>query len=393
LTILLTGAMLIHPSFLVFFLLLMGPYVALFVFRRQHLKERAATVAILAVAFLCALLFTVPAVLQAPINRGLLEEQWTLQARYVNPKQTLSPWCFVEPVFFLFNNPQGAWVAYLEDATFLGVLTTQGAGLLLSGLFIFAIWLTLRDRNRLGLYLVSVYLIFLALSWVQSVYTVPFPGWQALYPSRVKFLIALPVALLLARLFATVRVEDVRLPGALLSLRMLLVGVIAPYPLWALATHLHSLALSSPMSASDQAAIHWIEQHVPNDAVILNTIKDVEAGVFIGGAGQWIPALTGRAVLFPALSLTEEVENPAIANRLTLMEELATRQVSSTRFLKRLRADGVRYVFLSPTMMRTRRTLFPPVGPEPFLASPSYRLAFQREQTYVFAVSDPHDGQ
>lgn len=271
---------------------------------------------------------------------------------------------------------------YLENFSLFQFLS-HAVGIGMTALFLYALFYIWKTKNRLGYFLITIYLIFITLSSIQSSLQFEFPGWTLLYPSRIKFLLILPVALILASLFNKLKVQNWR---NILYLPLLLILLIIPHNLSDITKHLSSLSTLSPYSESDKNAMEWIEHNVPKEAVILNTIKDVETGVFIGGAGQWIPSLTGHNILFPPLSLTENVLSPDITNRLQVIKELATQQPLQESFLKILDSYNVQYVFLSPNMMHTRRELFPPIDPEQFLASPFFKLEFQDGNTYIFSV-------
>ncbi|MDO8470454.1 MAG: hypothetical protein Q7S63_00560, partial [bacterium] len=388
--VLFTGSMLIHPTFVVFFSLILSPYVVfLFLKRKKEFLHRyALQLSCIALALLVAGTAVAPFFLHSMSNENLLKEQWGIQAGYMNPQHKLSPYFFLEPVFFLFDNPQGSWYLYLENFSFRELLR-HPVGLLMTTLFLYSLFFLWRKKDKLGYFLLALYLIFLALSWVQSVARIEFPWWTILYPTRVKFLMILPVALLISLPFFKRPIPQLSVRKAFLSLPFVIIILVIPHNLLNIAGNLRALSTLSPFSQADERAMQWINQNVPQDALIFNAIQDVEAGVFIGGSGQWIPTLTSRKILLPALSLTEDVLNPIVANRLLVMRGIDAKLAGKENFLDLLKSYDIQYIFLSPSTMQTRRVLFGKIDPEQFLSSPYYKLEYQDEDTYIFSVLYP----
>lgn len=388
--VLFSGSMLIHPTFVVFFSLILGPYVVFLFLRRkkEFLHRYALQLSCIALALLVAGTAVAPFFLHSMSNENLLKEQWGIQAGYMNPQHKLSPYFFLEPVFFLFDNPQGSWYLYLENFS-LPELLSHPVGLLMTTLFLYSLFFLWRKKDKLGYFLLALYLIFLALSWVQSVARIEFPWWTIVYPTRIKFLIVLPVALLISLPFFRRPVPWFSIRQTFLFLPLVIIILVTPYNLLSITRNLRALSSLSPFSQADARAMQWIAQNIPKDALIFNAIRDVEAGVFIGGSGQWIPTLTSRKILLPALSLTEDVLDPRVANRLLVMRGIDAKLAGEKNFLEILRSYNIQYIFLSPSQMQTRRTLFENIDPEQFLSSPYYKLEFQDRDTYIFSVLYP----
>lgn len=378
------GMMLIHPVSAVFLLIVSSPFgiiAALIPLRR--IPGRLPGLLSLALPVAVAAALVIPFYSSSAPDKGLLETQWEYQADYVNPEQVISPWLLVEPAFFLFDNPKGSWFLYLEDMGLQGLLDRR-VGLLTAAFLILGMGAAIRSKRPGPRSALALFLLFLLLSWGQSALRIPFPGSEALYPSRIKFFLILPVSLLIASL-VTARWRIPR-PQASLALILSLL-VIAPASVPMVWNHLSGLAKLAPFSSGDRNAIAWIASNVPEDALILNTVRDIESGVFIGGAGQWIPAITGHSVFFPALSLTEDVSSQPIASRPSLMRGMEAGLASRQSFSGILQARGITHVFLSPSFMHSRRVLFDPASSRQFLIAPDrFHLEFEEDGTYVFSL-------
>ncbi|MDZ4231673.1 MAG: hypothetical protein U1C72_00270, partial [Candidatus Pacearchaeota archaeon] len=252
LVILFAGSMLIHPTFAVFFGLIFGLYTLFLIL--QHKLDFIGRYALrLLLVFLAALVagaIVAPFFLHSTPNKQLLEEQWEIQAEYVNPQHTISPYFFVEPIFFLFDNPQGAWYLELEKLS-LRELFTHSVGILLSALFLYSLFFIWKKKDTTGYFLATLYVLFLALSSFQSVFELHFPGWNLLYPSRIKFLMVLPVALLIAFPFFRQSMRGFNIRHALLSLPILIIFLVTPYNLLVISRNLNALATLSPFSRAD----------------------------------------------------------------------------------------------------------------------------------------------
>lgn len=383
--ILFAGATLIHPTFVFFLLLLLGPYVGLLLITQWDLLKRTVRtlIPILAACALTALILL--PLFQSSPNKELLEEQWHIQASYLNPQEKLSPFFLIEPLFFLFDNPQGVWYFYLENVPWGQLITIYGVGILMIVFFFYALSLAWRSKNKMLLYPIILYLLFLVFSTLQSFFQFEFPGWNLIYTTRIKFLMIIPLALLLSFPFIQ---HGVKLLGFKFPL-LLFILLIIPHNLFSISGELQHLSAFSAFSDADKKAIQWVKENVPKDSVILNPIKDVEAGVFIGGPAQWIPSLTGNTIVFPALSLTENLQDQGIANRLAIMNSLEAGLVSERNFLEILQLYNVRYVFLTPRHMYSRRELFADIQPEQFAASPYYVLEYSNEDVSIFSIAYP----
>ena len=101
---------------------------------------------------------------------------------------------------------------------------------------------------------------------------------------------------------------------------LLIVILLLPLNLFFIANHLSTLSQSPSLGNTELDAINWINENTNEDDTILNFIRRVETGAFVGDAGQWIPVITGRKVVFPATSLTDNINISEIQDRQEIME-------------------------------------------------------------------------
>lgn len=302
-----------------------------------------------AAAFIAPLLATLPYYLSTIRgSSGLARAAWNIQSRYINPDYELALWQVIEPFYTIFHNPYGIWYLDFGNISLTSLLTNNPIANIGVFLAVIATAVILRRRDRDGGIILLWYLLFLGLSTVQSVLQVRFPGWQFVYPSRMKFFMVLPLSLLLS--YATlvryrIRFRDVAVPVAVAA-----AVLIAPWSLANTYGYLHHFTAEPDVSAQDREAIDYLGQHAPRDAVVLNMIVDVEAGAFVGGPGQWIPAYTGNPVIFPATSLTGNVSR--VQDRTAFMDAINGRDAD--RFTRLVDRYNVSYIYLSNNTMQAR---------------------------------------
>ena len=218
---------------------------------------------------------------------------------------------------------------------------------------------------------------------------IKFPGWTFVYPSRVKFLITIPVSLILSYAF----VSNKRGLAQTIKknwIQFLILLLFLPFGINFMMSHLTELSNNPVLSEADIEAIEWVEQNVEKNATILNTITDIEAGAFIGDSAQWIPALANRKVLYPATSLTDELESDVIKNRTKVMYMLAERGQNTEEFLKLIKSYNIKYVFLSDNKMGSRGNIAE-IKRDAFSTSEFYEEVFKNENVSIFRVNYPEN--
>lgn len=379
-----TGALLIHPQFGFFMFFL---FIPLLIFKKEWPGfNNIESWKILFLATCFSVLFSSIFFFNSVPNSNLIEDQWDKQAEYINPQMKISPYFIVEPLFFLYDNPSGdrameRWVFYLED--FSGRdLVDHPTGIFFSFLFILSLIVTIKKKFKPGMYGLSVYLIFLVMSWVQSVIKVSFFGWQTAYPSRFKFFIALPVALIVSSLFL-IKKENI-------SFLKILNFVILTALFLSTVMNIVFLSYISEMDLLDESnreAMEWIKNNTSREELFLNRITEVDSGVFIGGAAQWIPAVTGNPIFFPALSLTEEVDLLSDRIKVAIMMQ---EEIESPYFLEILRYYDIDYIYISEGMMHSPIREFQPIMAEQF-ENDYYQLEFKNKRVYIFSINYPDE--
>jgi len=383
------GALLVHPIFIFFYILMFGSYCLLNILRKFSLKAVKNVSIILFASIFIPILVSMPYffdILSETSETTLVNEQWNIQADYINPSKIITPLFFIEPIFILFNNISGVWYLYLDQLPIFEILFLYPIAVIMLGFFAYSIYMILKNREELGYLAIFWFLLFVFFSSFQSYFGIRFPGWEFIYPSRVKFLIALPLSLLISFAFLNCRLPiPKKISFESIPLGILILILIVPFGLGMVMGHLSSLSANQPLSDYDISAISWLEKNIGKNEVVLNTITDLEAGAFIGGAGQWIPALAGRSVVFPATSLTEDLSDINIRKRTRIAELMENGTIGGDEFMGLLKEYNVSYVYISKNNMHSRNT-FSPVRQEMFFASSNYELKYRNSDVSIFRV-------
>ncbi len=327
------GMALIHPVSLFFLAIVSFPLL----FATRSLKKIAAgIISAVLIPAICVLLVFSPA-----LHSSLAEEQWNIQKNYVNPDGRLDATSLIDPFFVLFGNPNGAWYFYAET------LPSDPMFLIIPAAFmiIFAIStiIIIKSRDNAAKSVFAMLALFMLFSVVQSYFEIRFPGWEYVYPTRIKFFMIVPISLILSYGFASgraVKTRNYSIPSALLVLL-----IASPLLLCTISNYLGLLSNYSPVGSGELGAINWIAANTGKNETVLNLVRKTEAGAFIGDAGQWIPALTGRSVVFPATSITDDISDSSVAERMKIME--LAQNGSMEEFSNVIRAYGVGYIFVS----------------------------------------------
>ncbi len=380
------GSMLVHPGFAPIFLVLFVPFLG---YCRLAKKYPIKSDLVVLSALFVGITFSLPYFLHSigdDYTSQLAADQWKLQAHYMNPESRLSPLIVFEPFFFLFNNLDQRWGYYLEKMPILDVLTNYKFGLVFVAIFISSMYTIIKNKSKMGYLAVSWFLIFILLSYVQGYLAVKFPFWQYIYPTKIKFLLVLPVAFMLSFAFSNLAGLRIRNSSDTLKIPLLflLLLVTVPFGLDNIYANMKAIAQTTPMTGSELSVIEWIGSNTPENATILNFVTDMEPGSFIGDAGQWIPVIAGRKVVFPATTVTDF--NSELENRKIIMDHVVKDDVDSEYFISLLKKYGVDYVFVSVRSMPSRN-LFKKVNPEIFIPSDKYMQEYQsNREAFVFRV-------
>lgn len=325
-------------------------------------------------------LLVLPYYLGSIRSAGGAELVWHAQARLINPARSLPIAAVIEPLYTFFYNPAGIWYQYLAAFPVWKVVIGRPIGNLLVVVFGIAVVLLVRERRRDSLVAGGWLLVFWLLSWGQSAFQLRFPGWQFIYPTRMKFFMVLPLSLLLATA-VRYRGFDLELRGRRIPVAVAIIMVVVPVSLVSMVQFHQTLDSEQVVADGDLEAMDWIRDNTARDAVILNELESREAGTFIGDAGQWIPVYTGRDVVYPALSITGNVSS--LQTRTELYR--AIRQRDTERFRMLVDRYGVDYVMLSRGIMVLYSRL-DRITRQDMIETCACRPVFENERAVIFEV-------
>jgi len=383
-----TSCFLIHPIYAFFLALFFFSFALLNL--KMNKKYFKTVFLLLVFSVLIPSLFFLPKISQTFDPNydvtNLAEEQWEIQSNYINPDRIFYSMIFIDPIFMNFSNLYGLWYIYFGNF-FIKYFTTFVPGIFFSAVFLFSLYVILKERDKFGLIAIFWYVFLLFFGPIQTILHVNFPSWQYIYPTRVKFLTMIPLVVILSFGFIQTEKFDLKKNWKKIwrafPLLLILVAYV-PIGLWYMNVHLVQLSQRDGLSDLDLESIEWVKENTGKNSVILNAIGDVEAGAFVGGPGQWIPVLANRKVVFPATSLTENVGG--LKDREVFMEYMKNGSVSSKEFLKLARGYGITHVFISENMFYSRRN-FPKIKCSVFENSEHYELKFEKNGNCIFEVS------
>ncbi len=132
-------------------------------------------------------------------------------------------------------------------------------------------------------------------------------------------------------------------------------------------------------TAEDLAAMSWITENTPADAVFVINARHWQLGTYAGtDGGYWIPQLTGRRTLLPDLSYS--YGDPDYVQRIRGMAELvsALENAGDPDFLKLMEEEKVTHIYLG--------TKGGPLKPQMFLSDARYRTLYSTGAVWIFAL-------
>ncbi|MBM4429925.1 MAG: hypothetical protein FJ026_06185 [Chloroflexi bacterium] len=133
-------------------------------------------------------------------------------------------------------------------------------------------------------------------------------------------------------------------------------------------------------TAEDLAAISWIEEETPADAVFLINARYWQLGVFVGtDGGYWVSPLTGRRTLLPPVSYVQGP--PEYAQHINDMARIVAeiKDGDDPQLLQILEKEQVTHVYVG--------TRGGPLTPQILLHSASYRPVYCSGAVWVFEVN------
>ncbi len=129
----------------------------------------------------------------------------------------------------------------------------------------------------------------------------------------------------------------------------------------------------------DVQAMEWIREHTAVDALFLTNARAWQLGIYVGtDGGYWIPQLTGRKALLPALSYAQGT--PEYVRRIAELSQLTSevRDADDPALRSMLEREGVTHVYIGAK----GGTL----TPQMFLHSSGYQPVYCSGQVWIFEV-------
>lgn len=185
----------------------------------------------------------------------------------------------------------------------------------------------------------SAMLIVLSLPWGISL--------EPFRPDHAIIILFLPMAIFIADLLITVR--DRLAQGRLIWAGNLLVGAFTLGLLVWGAWDTRSIVNTSTVIANqaDLEAIHWIDQHIPQDARFFINVTPWLAGTFRGvDGGWWITPLTGRLTMLPPV-LYASGDREYILDINALAEKASRIEGCSPELWNIFTQEGITHVYLN----------------------------------------------
>lgn len=136
---------------------------------------------------------------------------------------------------------------------------------------------------------------------------------------------------------------------------------------------------------ADDAAMRWIREHTPPQAVFhVNMFPAYGGSLFAGSdGGWWIPLLTGRASTLPPLTYgSERGEPPDLYRQVNeLGYALREHPLPSDEGIRLLRARGVTHVYVGAHVGQDA-----PIDAAALRHHPAFRLVYERDGVIIFAL-------
>jgi hypothetical protein len=133
-------------------------------------------------------------------------------------------------------------------------------------------------------------------------------------------------------------------------------------------------------TAEDMEAMSWIKEHTSPDAVFLINTRLWQLSTYAGtDGGYWIPQLTGRRTLLPALSYT--FGTPDYVRHIAAMAQVVSeaKNTDDSQLQNILEQEGVTHVYIGAKGG--------PLTPQMFLRSSRYRPVYSNGAVWIFEVT------
>jgi hypothetical protein len=132
-------------------------------------------------------------------------------------------------------------------------------------------------------------------------------------------------------------------------------------------------------TAEDLAAMAWIRDNTPPDALFLINTRHWQLGVYTGtDGGYWIPLLTGRRTLLPVLVYS--YGKPEYAQHISQLAQVVaqTKDAEDAQFQDILEQERVGYIYIGAKGG--------PLTPQMFLGHSHYRPVYESGAVWIFEV-------
>jgi hypothetical protein len=132
-------------------------------------------------------------------------------------------------------------------------------------------------------------------------------------------------------------------------------------------------------TAEDLAAMTWIRENTPPDALFLINARHWQLGVYTGtDGGYWISLLTGRHTLLPVL--TYSYGRPEYVQHISELAQIVsqTKDAEETQFQAILEQERVAYIYIGAKGG--------PLTPKMFVGHPRYRPVYNSGEVWIFEV-------
>jgi hypothetical protein len=160
------------------------------------------------------------------------------------------------------------------------------------------------------------------------------------------------------------------------TLLVLAVGV-ALWSAWGMVSIVNPATVLA--TAEDLSAMNWIKENTPLDAVFLINTRYWQLGTYVGtDGGYWIPQLTGRRTLLPALSYTYGA--PDYVRHITDMARVVSelKDADGPELQDILEQEGVTHVYVGARGG--------PLAPQMLLGNSHYRPVYSTGAVWIFEI-------
>jgi len=324
------------------------------------------------------------------INQSIISIDWTRNAAKLAQQYGIMNigYSFLfEPFLYALDGKIGE--------SFLSLSSVSIYDLIFVFIFLCSIFIILKNRIKLGFVFISIYIIFIffsnILSYANSISPIvdKMPMLYYVKPSRIGHFIFFPVSLIFSYFFLEARkfvfFKKLNLSIIILAL-ILIIGLVN------IVFGLSYISTYTLVSTEQKNAFDWINNNTSKNSTILNFAIAFESCCLDGDSGQWIPAFTGRNIIFPAISTPEDINMIELYERLKIMELIENGNINTLEFRSLLKKFNINYIFLTDRHLIPNYEYiidnykFGKINPNGFLSDSNYKLVFQSNQTYIFRI-------